>query len=423
MKARYWLLGTLLAFVAGAVVLNRFGVVIKTPDVHKPLTQQKLLNRELPAAVKDHAVPKKKYGNIAELPRYIALAQQRLSVLAPNWYEEHVDVKKSCESVRNKKGKVVQKCRTIKIHRTDFEVVLAVAHIDALEDIHFVTFRSDAAISRSRLSGGEFAIHWEKFNGCNTAFEVQKPTGYILLGMRRPIGEGTSHRDVVYTAYTRDIDTPEMRQVGWAYTSDTFAEAQRQLALKKVKSQAFRGEFVSDVMPVELARRLGMIEHIDPPRVLRGEPTEQLVGEVLVITAANRGNAYTCSKSKAGAYGWLQFMPKTYAGVVGLRPKVTRGYPEAKLIPEFVKGMNEHTNAAQATMLLFDSDWARIKSPDYRRWLRAHPDELEDYLAAMYNCGCAWRRIEQYGQQWREHLPSETKTYLVKLREVRKVLG
>ena len=324
--------------------------------------------------------------------------------------------KKDDKKKKKKQKKKKPKCKIVRWTRTDFDIVLAVAHVTAPTAFEHIVFRrSEAPMTRRRVAKGEFAVSWEKFSGCNTAFEITRPPGYVLLALRRPIGEGKGHRDVVYTPYTKEIDTVEMRRAGYNYSYDKFEHALKSLRTLSVRSQAFRKELVPDVVPIDVAVRLGLIEHIDPYRVQRGESMVQLTSEALVITAANREHAYTCSMSKKGAYGWLQFIPRTYRSIV-------RQYPEAVLIPDFRAGMNDHPNAAAATLLLFDSDWSQAP-PQYRRWLRENPDELERYLAVMYNSGKAAKLIAQYGERWIEHLLPETRMYVHKLAEVRKVLG
>ncbi len=95
---------------------------------------------------------------------------------------------------------------------------------------------------------------------------------------------------------------------------------------------------------------LAIIEHIDPGKFLSGKYTpEKLINETLVILGTNKQNAYRYSRSKAGAMGLFQFMPGTYKRIQNL-------YPGAGLNRDFVRGMENHQNAAKASFLLFDAD-------------------------------------------------------------------
>ncbi len=68
-----------------------------------------------------------------------------------------------------------------------------------------------------------------------------------------------------------------------------------------------------------------------------------------MVLGTNKQKAYRCSTSTAGARGLFQFIPKTYKRIVDL-------YPQAGLDKDFTRGMEDHENAAKATLLLFDAD-------------------------------------------------------------------
>jgi len=155
---------------------------------------------------------------------------------------------------------------------------------------------------------------------------------------------------------------------------------------------------------------LSIIEHIDPLRFKHSPPGGEalLVHEVLTIIGANMGDAYAYSRSPAGARGLFQFIPGTYE-------KILRKYREAGLDRDFVSGCSNHTNAAKASLLLFDSDLSDLPE-DYLRSVGADVEAVGQYLAAAYNCGS--RRVERSLRActdgWTCLLPEETKTYLKK---------
>ena len=115
------------------------------------------------------------------------------------------------------------------------------------------------------------------------------------------------------------------------------------------------GEFgrldeTSDTRPIEVSLVLSIIEHIDPGRFEHYKGNEiALVHEVLTIIGANTTRAYSYSKSSAGARGLFQLVPDTYR-------RLQEKYRSAGLTRDFASGCNDHTNAAKASLLLFDSD-------------------------------------------------------------------
>lgn len=272
-------------------------------------------------------------------------------------------------------------------------------------------------ISQNGENRRGFVVDWTRTNGVNTNFVVSKPDGYTLLAIKRVVRSGKGYREVVYTPFTGDIDTPTMRKLGLAYLRDTLDRAYTGLLNDNVRSQGFPRQRAAAVIPVRTALALSIIEHIDPSRLAR-ERIENLVDEVLVTVAANRRVAYDYAVSQTGARGLFQFMPGTYR-------RVARMYPRAKLMSDFVSGMNNHENAAKATLLLFDADLARL--PHARRaWIvapKTDPHYAAVYLAAAYNGG-APRVVGAIakGGAWTKELRPQTRLYIIKLDLVRKAL-
>jgi hypothetical protein len=154
---------------------------------------------------------------------------------------------------------------------------------------------------------------------------------------------------------------------------------------------------------------LAIIEHIDPLKFESGKYTsEKLIHETLVILGTNRQDAYRYSASKAGARGLFQFIPKTYKRMVQL-------YPQAGLNSDFVRGMEDHLNAAKASLLLFDAD-LRVMNNGKKEQLMDDPQALGRFLASSYNCGSGKtsRAMIRYGENWQANVPSETQIYLKK---------
>jgi hypothetical protein len=247
-------------------------------------------------------------------------------------------------------------------------------------------------------------------NGVGSRFEVEYPEHMAVLALRTMVhSDGKSYKEVVYTPYSPEIDTRQVRKAGLDYLMRQIECAYKDLRMRNVKLVGFR-RLEAQVTPTEVALVLSIIEHIDPLRFKNcpeGHETA-LVHEVLALIGANTVNAYAYSKSPAGARGLFQFIPKTYR-------RVREKYPTAHLNGRFVPGCNDHVNAAKASLLLFDSDLGDVS----RKWLfslRKNVRAAGLYLAAAYNCGS--KRVEESakecGNQWTCRLPEETKTYLKK---------
>jgi hypothetical protein len=245
-------------------------------------------------------------------------------------------------------------------------------------------------------------------------FLVKTPPGDAVLAIKRVIRSGKSFKEVVYTPFSDEIDTPAMRARGMQILRGLLASAYDDVTKREVRSRAAPHIPLRELVAPEVALKLSLIEHIDPSRARR-EPIEKLMNEVLVIVAGNGAKAYAYSVSRAKARGLFQFIPRTYAAIL-------RQYPRAGLIPDFVSGMDHHVNAAKASLLLFDSDLLALEK-DRRLTLLQDPIALAEYLAVAYNSGSR-RAVRAYrdGKIHTAGLPLETVDYVGKLRKVRTVL-
>lgn len=281
----------------------------------------------------------------------------------------------------------------------DFSVLLAVQHPDNRIKIISV----DPKAKKSEPP--EYIIDWSRPNGVNTDFTIIQPQGCVVLAIKRVVNdeEGDLFKEAVYTPYSSSIDCETLRDAGLDYLKKIIEKARTEL--KNVASRS----------NPEIALVLAIIEHIDPGRLKRGEKIEQLINEVLVIIGANQGMAYRYSVSKANARGLLQFIPRTYA-------MIRDQYPDAKLEKNFVEGMNDHINAAKATLLLLDSD-----SNYLSQRLNLQKDKMSQgkYLASAYNCGGerTAKAIKSKKGFWEQKIPSETQMYLQKFVATLKIIG
>jgi len=289
----------------------------------------------------------------------------------------------------------------------DFNILLAIQNTKA----KVKTIETIKLTDKGAKAPAGFAVNFLKANGVNTEFTISYPEGYVVLAIRRVVQKGTDWEEAVYTPYTKELNQASLQKAGLDYLKYRFGQAKWNLRSLKVESKAFGG-LIAEVIPDTVSLVLAIIEHIDPSRFQNGIAIEQLVNEVLVIIGANQSMAYVYSVSPAGARGLFQFIEKTYLSIVAR-------YPLAKLEPNFIKGMNNHFNAAKASLLLFDADLSFI-SLEHRESIRPYPLTLGKYLAAAYNGGAgrALEAIKTYGQNWETNLRPETVIYLQKFQAV-----
>jgi len=229
-----------------------------------------------------------------------------------------------------------------------------------------------------------------------------------ILALRTTVrSDGNGLKEVVYTPYSPEIDTWQVRKAGLDYLTGRIELARDDLTAKKVRLAGFHE--TGGAMPIEVSLVLSIIEHIDPGRFEHHKGDEiALVHEVLTIIGANTTRAYSYSKSSAGARGLFQLVPDTYR-------RLQERYRSAGLNRDFVSGCNDHTNAAKASLLLFNSDLSILP----RKWLaNAGKDgrSIGMYLAAAYNCGSkrVGKSARECKSQWTCLLPEETRVYLKK---------
>jgi len=279
----------------------------------------------------------------------------------------------------------------------------------AVEDLKERRIREVRLTDKGCVTKG-FEVTKCRDNGVGSRFEVAYPENMVILALRTMVRSGKKgHREVVYTPYSPEIDTWQVRQAGLTYLTRQIELAHKDLRARNVRLCAF-DRLLADTTPAEVSLVLSIIEHIDPVRFnhcREGEETD-LVREVLTIIGANTTDAYAYSKSPAGARGLFQLIPDTYK-------KLQAKYPRAGLKKGFVSGCSDHVNAAKASLLLFDSDLSGLP----KGWLwaaRRNVRAIGSYLAAAYNCGA--KRVGESaracGDEWTCRLPEETKIYLKK---------
>jgi hypothetical protein len=289
------------------------------------------------------------------------------------------------------------------------ETVLKPNFLLAIEDLKERKILPVHITSEGHVTSG-FEVTKSRGTGVGSKFEVIYPENMAVLALRTAVRCGNNcFREVVYTAYTPEIDTWQVRKAGLDYLVLQIELARKDLETRKVKLIGF-DRLEAETIPTEVSLVLSIIEHIDPVRFKNCREDEKtvLVHEVLTIVGANTIDAYAYSKSPAGARGFFQLVPDTYRR---LREK----YPRAGLSKDFVLGCTDHINAAKASLLLFDSDLADL--PKQRlSTIRGDARAAGMYLAAAYNCGSGrvQKSTRKCGNEWTCLLPEETKIYLKK---------
>ena len=297
---------------------------------------------------------------------------------------------------KSRKGKRTEKRE--KNVLVEYTIILAIQNVKTRE------IRVVRVHPKFGAKSDNIVIEPGKSNGVNTKFTILYPEDHIVLALKRPVRQGASYREVIYTPYSEGLDIPQIRKAGLEYLQNVLGRAKRDLLRKRVTPLS-SPSFVDD----EVSLTLAIIEHIDPLKFGSEKyTTERLINETLIILGANKENAYRYSASKAGARGLFQFIPDTYR-------RITRLYPRAELKRDFIPGMEDHENAAKASFLLFDADIRALNNGEKERVLN-DPSALGRFLASAYNCGAGKTRgaMDRHGENWCSRVPDETQIYIKK---------
>src|ERR1044072_5111419 len=301
-------------------------------------------------------------------------------------------IKKAREAVKDERTQLLKGTvgtRRVRVGRHKFQDVPIEGIVGREMALAIMGLEGEIKIARAikRDSGLEvltpgFVISMRRENGINTYFACITPAGGKVLAVKYPISNegnrfGTDEPviEAVYTPYSGEIKTEEVIKKGIEVQAHFIRKAYARLADRKVFSQAFAGQKIVDVIPVDVLQVLLMNEHIDPGEFKAAGLTQALVERVLTVIATNEDKAYAYSVSRAGARGLVQMIPSTYT-------LIANKYPAAGLMRDFSKGMADPVNAIMAQVLLCDADWQSIRA---RSEIPA--ERIGPYLAAAYNGG------------------------------------
>jgi hypothetical protein len=292
------------------------------------------------------------------------------------------------ESVALQKGVVaVRRVRVSHRRFREVEVVgitgreIALAVLDAEGKFHVVRGLKRDNKGFETLTPG-YVLFLRRENGINSEFECINPAGGRVVAIKYPVsnengrfGGNAEVIEAVYTPYSAEIETPYVVGRGLDTQEGFIEKAYARLKHRGVRSRAFEGRSITEVVPREVVRVLLINEHIDPGEFRSEGMAAPLARRVLTVVATNGEKAYAYSISKAGARGLVQMIASTYNLLL-------RKYPEAGLTQSFSVGMGDPVNAVMAQVLLCDADWESMRSR-----FEIGPEQVGPYLAAAYNGG------------------------------------
>jgi hypothetical protein len=272
---------------------------------------------------------------------------------------------------------------------------------------HFITISKQtfltkgAEVNTTTSEGTNVNVRILRANGVNTALTIFTPEGKSLapLTIQYPIERGGKFLETAYyTSAHPALLSKDLVRSGQSYVRNML-----DLAAKRLRD---KGVAISPEI-VDVAERLCVVEHVDHQR-FRLENRSALYDEIYSLFALNELDTYRFSVSSAGAGGMVQMIPWAY------NLERTR-HPGVGLIPDFVTGMRNHSNALQAMLLYMHDTWNDLTANDEVQYALgakiATPSEL---LAAGYNSNAA--KLPGYlrrgGNGWRTLIPRETQMYL-----------
>ncbi len=263
----------------------------------------------------------------------------------------------------------------------------------------FLSTVSDKAVSSE--NGRQLRVRTIRGNGVNTPIVIFDQTGeaQLPLMVQYPVVRNGKYMETAYYMSTHPgLVTSEVVNAGRYYVRNVIEIARERLREK--------GIVISPKL-ADIAERLATVEHVDHMR-FRTEYHPNIYNDVFTLYALNEGQTYRYSVSSAGAGGMVQMIPSTYR-------MVRSWHPNIPLTPDFVEGMRNHGNAAQAMLLYMNRTWNDlIANTTVSNALASGIATEEQLMAAGYNSNPA--RLAGYinrgGAGWTTLIPRETKVYL-----------
>jgi len=258
-----------------------------------------------------------------------------------------------------------------------------------------------AEIAVTTSNGKLVTVKNVRANGVNTPVMIidADNKAHLPLLVQYPVERnGSLYEMAFYISTHPGIATPEVVNAGRIYVRNIIDTARTNLQKK--------GIYISTQI-TDMAERLSIVEHVDHQR-FNNEYHPNIYNDIFALYALNEGQTYRYSVSSAGAGGMVQMIPWTYN-------MIRSRYYSVGLMPDFVEGMRNHTNAAQAMLLYMQMTWSDITSSETVNNALAEgiatPAEL---MAAGYNSNPSKLAgyIRRGGENWKSLIPRETKIYL-----------
>jgi hypothetical protein len=202
-----------------------------------------------------------------------------------------------------------------------------------------------------------------------------------LVKKRRWRAVAETAKSIVYLPFTEDTLDPLFVTGGRDYLLSTARKAIDELRVANVRSMAFPGELLADVVPPEVITTLAVIEQTDDSDYVRKKA--DAFNEVLSHYGLKRDEAYRYSVSRASALGPMQFTNRRGNGTYAL---VVRRYPSANIDPNFERGATDLQNAMKAAICLFDLELAQMNE-QIRAAYHENARVLGIFPVAAYNGG------------------------------------
>ncbi len=238
-------------------------------------------------------------------------------------------------------------------------------------------------------------------NGVNTPVLIvdTENKAHLPLMVQYPVErDGRFYEMAFYISTHPGIVTPEVVNAGKIYIRNILDVARENLRKKSV--------FISPQV-TDMAERLAIVEHVDHQR-FRTEYHPNIFNDIYALYALNEGQTYRYSVSSAGAGGLVQMIPSTY--------RIVRSrYYNVGLMPDFVEGMRNHVNAAQAMLLYMQMTWDDLITNDtVSAAIESGIAKPAELMSAGYNSNPAKLAgyIRRGGANWKNLIPRETKIYL-----------
>ncbi len=287
------------------------------------------------------------------------------------------------------------------------EMVRVAFYDRTTKNIDYVTMTKDAFLTKDGeyvlTSGAMKMIKFKTIrpNGVNTPVTIVDMSGvaHIPLMVQYPVVRGGIYYETAYYMSTHPgLVTPEVISAGKYYIASTIDNAREKLRQRGIS-----------ITPkaADIAERLSIVEHVDHYR-FRTEYHQNIYNDIFTLYALNEGQTYRYSVSSAGAGGMVQMIPSTYR-------MIRNRFPAAGLMPDFVAGMQNHSNAAQAMLLYIQSTYDDLlMSPTIVAALQSGQANELELLSAGYNSNPARLAgyIKRGGDNWRNLIPRETQIYL-----------